>query len=180
VREVVAVPADLEQQHAALCERVTQSGLYRNEIAEFGVARAQYPRIAEQAGVVADLGSLTTYESRNIVRKVRLADGRLAVLKVMGQRREPGEGEVLAVWTTKGLPCVRPLKWGDGRATWLLTGYLPLPSMPTVPDTAGRGSPRHRPARRGEIVRCSRPSRPRALHLHRRLWRRAQSDWASP
>jgi hypothetical protein len=140
VREVMAIPADLEQQHTALRERVTQSGLYQNEIAEFSVARAEYPRIAARAGVVADLGSLTTYESRNIVRKVRLADGRLAVLKVMGHQREPGEGEVLAAWTAKGLPCVRPLKWGYGRASWLLTRYLPLPTMPTAPDPAGRAA----------------------------------------
>jgi hypothetical protein len=140
VRGVMAIPADLELQHAELRERVTQSGLYQNEIAEFSVARAEYPKIAARAGVVADLGSLTTYESRNIVRKVRLADGRLAVLKVMGHRHEPGEGEVLAAWTAKGLPCVRPLNWGYRRASWLLTGYLPLPSMPTAPDPAGRAA----------------------------------------
>jgi Phosphotransferase enzyme family len=140
VHDVTAIPADLEQQHAALRERVAQSGLYQDEIAEFSVARAEYPLIAARVGVVADLGSLTTDESRNIVRKVRLADGRLAVLKVMGHRREPGEGEVLAAWTAKGLPCVRPLEWGYGRTSWVLTGYLPLPSMPTAPDPAGRAA----------------------------------------
>ncbi len=136
VREVMAIPADLEQQHAALRERVIQSGLYQNEIAEFTVARSEYPFIAARAGVVADLGSLTTDESRNIVRKVRLADGRLAVLKVMGHRREQGEGEVLAAWTAKGLPCVRPLEWGYGQTSWVLTESAP--SMATAPDPAGR------------------------------------------
>ena len=140
VREVMAVPADLERQHAALRERVALSGLYQNEIAEFSVARAEYPEIAARAGVVADLGSLTTHESRNIVRKVRLADGRLAVLKVMGHRRELGEGEVLAAWTAKGLPCVRPLNWGYRRASWLLTEYVPLPGMPAAADPAGRAA----------------------------------------
>ena len=129
VHEVMAAPADLEQQHAALRERVIQSGLYQNEIAEFTVARSGYPFIAARAGVVADLGSLTTGESRNIVRKVRLADGQLAVLKVVGHR-----------WAAKGLPCVRPLQWGYGQASWVLTGYLPLPSMPTAPDPAGRAA----------------------------------------
>lgn len=138
MHKVTAVPADLEQQQAALRDRVTQSGLYENEIAEFGVALAEYPRIAARAGVVWDLGTLTTYESRNIVRKVCLADDRLAVLKVMGHRREQGEGEVLAAWTAKGLPCVRPLKWGYERASWLLTSYLPLPTMRIAPDPEGR------------------------------------------
>jgi hypothetical protein len=134
------VAADLERQYAALRERVTRSGLYRNEIGEFGVAMAGYPLIAMQVGAVADLGSLTTEESRNIVRKVRLADGRLAVLKVMGNRREPGEGEVLAAWTAKGLPCVRPLEWGCGRTIWLLTEYLPLPTLTVALDPAGRAA----------------------------------------
>jgi hypothetical protein len=138
--DVMAIPADLEQQYAALRERVTNSGLYQNEIAEFGVTLAEYPLIAARVGVVADLGSLTTIESRNIVRKVRLADGRLAVLKVMGCCREPGEGEVLAAWTAKGLPCVRPLAWGYGRTGWVLTGYLPLPTMPAAADPAGRAA----------------------------------------
>jgi hypothetical protein len=134
----VDIPPDLEGQYAALRERVAGSGLYRNEIAEFGVALAEYPVLAARAGVVADLGSLTTSESRNIVRKVRLANGRLAVLKVMGHGREPGEGEVLAAWTAKGLPCVRPLAWGYGRASWLLTGFVPLPTMSVAADPAGR------------------------------------------
>jgi hypothetical protein len=134
----MAIPADLDVQQAALRERVTQSGLYLNEIADFSLARAEYPAIAASAGVIADLGTMTTPESRNIVRKVRLAGGRLAVLKVMGHDREPGEGEVLAGWTARGLPCVRPLGWGYGRSTWLLTSYLPLPSMPPSAGRAGR------------------------------------------
>jgi hypothetical protein len=138
VRDVIAIPADLEQQYSALCGRVTQSGLYQNEIAEFRVALSEYPLIAASMDVVADLGSLTTSESRNIVRKVRLADGRLAVLKVMGHCREPGEGEVLEAWTAKGLPCVRPMAWGYGRTTWVVTGYLPFPSMRPAPSPAGR------------------------------------------
>ncbi len=140
VLDVMAIPPDLEQQHAALRERVTHSGLYRNEIAEFSVARAQYSLIAARVGVVADLGSLTTEESRNIVRKVRLADGGLAVLKVMGHRRERGEGDVLAAWRAKGLPCVRPLAWGCARTNWVLTEYLPLPAMRTAADRAGRAA----------------------------------------
>lgn len=140
VHEVMATPADLKQQQAALRDRVTQSGLYRNEIAEFGVALEEYPGIAARVGVVQDLGTLTTHESRNIVRKVRLADERLAVLKVMGHRREQGEGEVLASWTAKGLPCVRPLKWGYERSSWLLTSYFPLPTMRIAPDPEGRAT----------------------------------------
>lgn len=140
VMGVMAIPADLERQFTALRERVAQSGLYRDEIAEFTVARGEYPVIAARVGVVADLGSLTTRESRNIVRKVRLADGRIAVLKVMGNRREPGEGEVLAAWTARGLPCVRPLDWGYGPANWVLTGYLPLRAMPAGPDPATRAA----------------------------------------
>ncbi|WP_425432515.1 phosphotransferase [Geodermatophilus pulveris] len=85
-------------------------------------------------GIQQDYGTLTTAESRNLVRKVRLDDGTIAVLKVIGNVREPGEGETLQLWRDRGLPCVEPLDWGclrvqgpNGRraaASWILTRFV--------------------------------------------------------
>ena len=144
-----ASPGDLEEQSQALRERVLASGLYLHEIEEFSVARATYARVAQRVGVLADLGSLATPESRNIVRKVHLTDGSSAVLKVIGNVREPGEGEVLDAWRKVGLPCVGALDWGYERVrlhgqtrhtSWLLTEFLPLPPMHLGDglDAAGR------------------------------------------
>lgn len=132
-------PSDkFETQFAALRRRVNASGLYLHEIEEFGIAREAWARVSVRLEVVVDLGSITTPESRNIVHKVCLRDGTIGVLKVAGNAREPGEGEVLEAWRALGLPCVRPMAWGYERvevdrewrvASWLLTEFMPLPTM---------------------------------------------------
>ncbi len=141
-----AVPRDLDEQFRALSARVRASGLYLHEIEEFEVARQAYADVAGRAGVTEDLGSLATSESRNIVRKVRLAGGEVAVLKVIGNIREPGEGEVLDAWRGAGLPCVRALGWGYERlaaggrtrhASWLLTEFLAFPTLRAPGGAAG-------------------------------------------
>jgi hypothetical protein len=107
-----AVEEQLSRQFEALRARVEQSGLYTHEIEEYALACQAYREIIGPLQVSADLGSVTSSESRNLVRKVRRYDAGLAVLKVMGNTREPGEGEVLASWHRLGLPCVEPLEWG--------------------------------------------------------------------
>lgn len=145
------VEADLDRQAEALRTRVRASGLYTHEVPEFEIARRVHRRIAAKLHL-EDLGTLTTPESRNIVRKVRQPDGSTAVLKVIGNMREPGEAEALREWARFGLPCVRPLRWGDvpaspgeaASASYLLTEYIDRPTL-VVED----GCP---PARRAEIV----------------------------
>lgn len=131
------VQVALRRQARLLDARVAASGLYRHEPAELRTAIDVYARLWDELGVTADFGSLTTDESRNVVRRVRLADGGDAVLKVSGHVREPGEGDVLAAWHARVLPCVEPLEWGYLRAvggspaTYLLTRLCdgtPLPS----------------------------------------------------
>ena len=147
-------PSDVEQalnlQAHLLAERVQHSGMYLHEPREFDVARRIYPVIARRLGVIEDLGTLTTPESRNIVRKVRLSDGSFGVLKVKGNARELGEGEVLESWHTRGLPCVEPLSWGYQQAeasgsktttTYLLTRYLEYPSLSTPTDLESKRQP---------------------------------------
>lgn len=149
-----AVEADLTRQAAALSQRVRGSGLYTHEVHEFEVARRVHRRVAPELGLT-DLGTLTTPESRNIVRKVRRPDGSMAVLKVIGNLREPGEAEALRAWSACGLPCVRPLCWGevplvpgDGApaARYLLTEYIDRPVL-AVPEAASL-------AERERITRC--------------------------
>lgn len=127
-----AVEADLARQAAELGKRVRGSGLYTHEVHEFEVARQVHRRVTLELGLT-DLGTLTTPESRNIVRKVRQPDGSTAVLKVIGTLREPGEAEALRLWSACGLPCVRPLRWGElpivpgsepPAASYLLTEYI--------------------------------------------------------
>jgi hypothetical protein len=139
----LAVEADLTRQAAALRERVEASGLYTHEVAEFTIAR-QVHRWVAPALDLTDLGTLTSPESRNIVRKVRQPDGTMAVLKVIGNLREPGEAQALAAWSAHGLPCVRPLAWGQNppvpgagplAASYLLTEYIDAPVL-AVPDAA--------------------------------------------
>jgi hypothetical protein len=123
--------ADLSDQLSALERRVAASGLYTHEPSEFRVAVAAYRVVSERLGVVEDRGTLTTAESRNIVRRVRLHDGSEACLKVVGNTREPGEGEVLEAWHALGLPCVEPLAWGyEGRGSYLLTRFVDAPTLP--------------------------------------------------
>jgi hypothetical protein len=111
--------------------------MYLHEPEEFEVARSAYRQLIVKLDIAADLGSLTTAESRNLVRKVELRDGHSAVLKVCGNTREPGEGDVLAAWYELGLPCVEPLAWGyepvksgvAGTASYLLTSHVDAPSL---------------------------------------------------
>ena len=137
---------DIEAQRIALCRRVKESGLYLNEVEEFDVAVKAYGEIAHRLGVVEDVGNLTTPESRNLVRHVRLKDGGLAVLKIIGNTREPGEGELLAAWHCAGLPTVEPISWGYVRvivsgmgrtATYLLTRFVESRRLPE-PHTAAQ------------------------------------------
>lgn len=127
------VSVDLFMQQSALQRRVRSSGLYLHEVEEFPIALAAYDELWETLGIDEDLGSLTTGESRNVVRHVKLSDGTAAVLKVAGHVREPGEGEVLAAWRDAGLPCVEPLDWGyvsplsGGVAIYLLTRFVDAP-----------------------------------------------------
>ena len=139
-----AVEEDLSRQAAALSERVRASGLYTHEVAEFEVARLVHRWVVPALGLT-DMGTLTSPESRNIVRKVRRADGTTAALKVIGNLREPGEAQALAAWAAHGLPCVWPLAGeenplvpGAGRvsASYLLTEYIDRPVL-LVPDSAG-------------------------------------------
>ncbi|MGY1669935.1 phosphotransferase [Geodermatophilus sp. SYSU D00710] len=132
---------NMEAQAQALCSRVQTSGMYLHEIEEFRFVKAAYAEAAQRAGVVQDLRSLTTPESRNLVRLVRRQDGDLAVLKLVGNTREPGEGRVLRIWHERGLPCVPPLACGEvsvsvgdkaGVVSFLLTSYLPYPTIPPV------------------------------------------------
>lgn len=127
------VEEDIEAQRTALCRRVNESGLYLNEIEEFDMAVQAYGQVISKLGIVEDIRSLTTPESRNLVRHVRLRDGSLAVLKVIGSTREPGEGELLAAWHRAGLPTVAPISWGYIRvivsdvgrtATYVLTRFV--------------------------------------------------------
>jgi Ser/Thr protein kinase RdoA (MazF antagonist) len=135
--------ADIEAQGRALRSRVQASGMYLHEVAEFALVKAAYVEIADRVGVVQDVRSLTTSESRNLVRLVRRQGGDMAVLKLAGNTREPGEGQVLSIWQDRGLPCVPPLAWGDvkvsvgaesGVVTYLLTRYLPYPTLAPVDD----------------------------------------------
>jgi hypothetical protein len=134
-----AAEEELALQQAALDQRVAQSGLYTHEPFELRAAVTAYRALWDRLGLREDLGTLATPESRNVVRKVRLADGREAVAKVIGNVREPGEGEVLAAWRALGLPCVEPLNWGYVRvrvdattrtAAYLLTEFLDAPTFP--------------------------------------------------
>lgn len=120
-------------QFHALRTRVQKSLLYTHEVDEFRIAHQAYRQLVDRLGVVEDLGSLTTVESRNLVRKVHLGGDQVAVLKLIGNTREPGEGEVLAAWRARGLPCAEPLAWGYERvaagartrtAAFLLTRFI--------------------------------------------------------
>ncbi len=131
--------ASIEAQDQALRSRVEASGMYLHEVAEFALVKAAYVEVADRMGVVQDLGSLTTPESRNLVRLVRRQGRDMAVLKLVGNTREPGEGRVLSIWQERGLPSVPPLAWGElnvsvgpesGVVTYLLTGYLPYSTVP--------------------------------------------------
>lgn len=133
--------ASVEAQGHALSNRVKASGMYTHELEEFEFVKASYPEVAQGVGIVLDIRSLTTPESRNLVRLVRRAGGELAVLKLVGNTREPGEGAVLRTWYEQGLPCVSPLAWGEvrvsvgdraGTVSYLLTDYLPYPTVPPV------------------------------------------------
>lgn len=148
------VPGSIREQRRRLAERVTASGLYRHEVPEFEVATTAYADLVTGLGIAEDLGNLTSPESRNLVRRVRRHDGTEAVLKVVGNTREPGEGEVLAAWSARGLPCARPLAWGYHRlppagggstaATWLLNRHVP---GEVLGDGAGTGGLADRAAR---------------------------------
>ncbi len=136
---------DIADQFLNLRRRVQASGLYSHEIPEFQVARTAHREAKHLLGVKDDLGSLTTPESRNLVRKVRLSDDSVAVLKIIGNVREPGEGDALKVWHDRSLPCVEPLAWGYKRvsvggierrstATYLLTRYVEADSVVHLAD----------------------------------------------
>lgn len=137
-----AVSLKLQEQHHALRQRVTGSGLYVHEIDEFEVAVAAYERLWDDVRVEDDLGNVSTDESRNVVRRVRLRDGSSAVMKVAGNVREPGEGEVLAAWHRRGLPCVEPLDWGfvtldsGAVASYVLTRFVDAPAVGRPPAGA--------------------------------------------
>ena len=130
----VRLEEEIQAQKIALESRVKQSGLYAHEVAEFEIAWKAYRDLHGRIGIEDDFGSLTTSESRNLVRRVRLRDGVQAVVKVVGNTREPGEGEVLKGWHHSGLPCVEPINWGyqrvlvgdgDATAAFLLTNHVP-------------------------------------------------------
>jgi len=145
---------EIAAQRAALQHRVEESGLYQHELDEFEVAVAALPHLHHRMEITEDRGSLTTPESRNLVRRVLLRDGSTAVLKVIGNTREPGEGELLDAWYRAGLPCVQPLSWGYLRvmlsgseaavphtASYLLTRFVTahhLPEPRTAHDRAKR------------------------------------------
>jgi hypothetical protein len=141
--------AELDEQYRALRARVNASRLYTHEIDEFPYARAAYRALASRLGIVDDHGSLTTPESRNVVRRVRLADGRDAVAKFIPNTREPGEGEVLDAWWRAGLPCAEPLGWGYERieidgvprvTSYLLTAWAGVEPLPDAIDRAEKES----------------------------------------
>ena len=138
---------DIEAQRIALCDRVKDSGLYLNEVEEFDVAVKAYNEIAHRLSIAEDIRNLTTPESRNLVRHVRLNDGSLAVLKIVGNTREPGEGELLAAWHQAGLPTVEPISWGYTRvvvsgigrtATYVLTKFVESRRLPQPRTLAQR------------------------------------------
>lgn len=139
-----SVHADLGNQYKALRERVAASDLYEHEPAEFLTAWRALSAVASRLRITADLGSVTTSESRNVVRKVLLDDDSIGVLKVCGHTRELGEADTLARWRAAGLPCVEVLGSGyqsvaaGGResvATYVMTRYvgdLPLVHPGTI------------------------------------------------
>jgi Phosphotransferase enzyme family len=138
---------DIEAQRIALCRRIEESGLYQNEIEEFDVAVKAYGQIARRLGIVQDIRNITTPESRNLVRHVRMEDGSLAVMKITGNTREPGEGELLAAWYRAGLPTVKPISWGYVRvvvanvgrtATYVLTRFVDARRLPEPRTLAQR------------------------------------------
>lgn len=142
-----AFSASVRAQREALSARVLASGMYLHEVEEFELLTRVIGHVARLARVEQDLGSLTTPESRNLVRLVRRDDGSQAVLKLIGNDREPGEGPVLSFWHERGLPCARPLVWGNlpvqqrgcrGTVTYLLTEYLPCPSLPPADGRPAR------------------------------------------
>ncbi len=167
------VGSEIDAQRIALHRRVKWSGLYLNEIEEFEVAVHAYAQIAERLGIVEDLASLATTESRNLVRKVRLKDGSLAVLKVIGNTREPGEGELLVAWHRAGLPVVKPISWGYTRlsiatarhtATYILTSFIESRRLPEARTTLERKE------RARQLVALVRP-----FHVHHIRVSRARS-----
>jgi len=109
------VPEDLVEQAHHLRKRVENSRMYLHEPHELSIAAMALPQLCLRLSIAEDLGTLATHESRNVVRKVSLEDGTLAVLKIVGNVREPGEGELLSAWYHAGLPCVEPLTWGYHR-----------------------------------------------------------------
>jgi hypothetical protein len=121
---------------------VKVSRLYLHEIDEFEVAVAAYERLWDDLRIEDDLGNISTRESRNVVRRVRLHDSGPAVMKVAGNVREPGEGEVLAAWYRSGLPCVEPLDWGfvaldsGAVASYVLTRFIEAPAVGQPPAGA--------------------------------------------
>ena len=137
---------DIEAQRIALRGRVEQSGLYLNEIDEFDAAVQAYSHIAGRVGIAEDIRNLTTPESRNLVRQVRLDDASLAVLKITGSTREPGEGELLAAWYRAGLPTVQPISWGHVRvagsevrtASYVMTRFVESRLLPEPRTLAER------------------------------------------
>jgi hypothetical protein len=128
-----ATEEQLARQRLLLNARVNASGLYTHEPEEFEVAVRAYRGLTGRLGIVSDVRSLTTPESRNIVRLVNVAGHGAAVIKIMGHGREPGEGEVLRRWRDQGLPCANPISWGYCRlpgqkrnhtASFILTSYI--------------------------------------------------------
>ena len=155
----VAALQQIATQRRALRARVEESGLYLNEIEEFEVAVDAYAQVLGRLNIDDDLGSLATSESRNLIRKVQLKDDGLGVLKVIGNTREPGEGELLATWHHAGLPSVRPMTWGyvqvrDGKssrtAMYLLTESTRSPPAAKTQDAG----PATRPSQR---IDCASP-----------------------
>ncbi len=108
-----------------------------HEIEQFRLVRAAYAEVQPRLGVAEDLGTLTTPESRNLVRKVRLVDGTVAVLKIVGDAGDcSGEGAVLNAWHRRGLPCVEPITWGTRRTySFLMTRYVQGSVLRIPPET---------------------------------------------
>ena len=165
---------EIEAQRIALACRVKESGLYLDEIEEFEVAVKAYGQIAHRLGVVEDIRNLTTPESRNLVRHVRLKDGSLAALKIKGNMREPGEGELLAAWHRAGLPTVKPISWGYARVTvsnisrtasYVLTRFVESRRLPEPRTLA------ERKARVNQLVSLVRPFHDPQIQVSRaRRW----------
>jgi hypothetical protein len=178
--------ADLARQLDALAQRVAASGLYTHEPAEFRMAVRAYGVLWDRLGVAEDAGSLTTAESRNVVRRVRLTGGDEAVLKIMGNVREPGEGEVLTAWHAAGLPCAEPLDWGYLRvggapASYVLTRFVAAPAFPRSFD----GRPlAERVAAARRLAEFIRPFHAAAIRVSRaRSWEdrlRLHLQWTLP